>query len=307
MKRTRILLYGVVTVFLFWGIAYGQPPYDINFDFYVGWQGGQRQTLEAASEGPYPGALFRSVKLEIPNRGVWLGAGLDGTIGDELGMLAQGWYFLSSNTDGAILLDPGATPRQVPASVSSSLDWWYVDVMGTHRVSGPFSVGLGLRLDHHIFYTGDPEILNLIFPLPSLMRFDLDMLSTIPYLGFQWGPSHGLTLRVLYSPLGWLSTESTLSQNNGVIRPQNWLGGKEGLARREFFELFGEYSAEVAPSAQLALFGRGTWLNGSSNATLAETLVNGSADYDVSYRRVGWTIGAKAAVLFDMPDFLNPW
>lgn len=308
MNRLKALLTGAAALCVLTGVAYGQPPCELGFDFYLGWQGGLRQTLTASSQGPFPGALFRSVKLEIPNQGIWLGGAANARVGDDLKLLVQGWYFLPSNNEGLIVLDPGATPRQIPAGVKSNLDWWYIDALGAYRLTGPFSGVLGVRFDHHTYYTDDPEILNIIFfPLSNQMRLDLNVLSTIPYFGFQWGPSAGITMRVIYSPLGWITAESTLSQNNSIFRPQNRLGGEGGLNKKELLEVFGEYSREVASSTQIGLFGRATWLNGSTDTNLTETLVNGAAEYDIAYRRVGWTLGAKATVLFDVPQFLQSW
>jgi hypothetical protein len=292
------------------GLAYGESPCQPSLDFYVGWQGGQKQTLTSSSDGPYPGALYRFSQLEVPNRGVWLGASANANAnwGCDLRLSVQGWYFLPTDTEGSILLDPGATPRQIPAGVSSNVDWWYVDAFGALRLRSSFAAILGLRFDHHNYYTEDPELLNIIFfPLTNQMRLDLNVVSTIPYFGLQWGPSSGLTLRALYSPLGWINVESTLSQNNSIFRPQNWLGGQSDLTTKEFFEVFGEYAGQVTPFAQLGIFARGTWLNGRTNTSLSESLVNGSAEYSVSYRSASWTIGCKAAVNFDFPRLWNGW
>jgi len=147
----------------------------------------------------------------------------------------------------------------------------------------------------------------LFFPLPTQMRLDLNVLSTIPYFGFQWGPSDGVSLRVVYSPLGWITAESTLSQNNNIARPLNVLGGEGGFTKKKFFELFLEYSGEVTPATRLAIFGRGTWLQGTTDTDLRESLLNGSAEYGISYYSVSWTLGAKATVLFDIPAFLRSW
>ena len=308
MKRPMCLLVGVVSLSLLCGLACGQTPYGLSLDFYTGWQGGQRQTLTAESDGPFPGALFRSVELGIPNRGLWLGAGVDAKIRGDLNLFVQGWFFVPSDVEGSILLDPGATPRKIPADVNSHIDWWYIDAFGALRLSGPFSVVLGLRFDHQNYFTDDPELLNIIFfPLPNVMRLDLNVLSTIPYLGLQWGPSNGLTLRAVYSSLGWVNLKSTLSQDNSIFRPENFLGGQDNLTKRDFFELFGEYSAQLGPFMQLAVFGKGTWLSGTTDTTLTESLVNGAAEYKISYRRCGWTIGARGTVLFSLPEFLYPW
>lgn len=305
MKRRESILVCTLVLCLVSGAAYAQSSDQLNFDFYVGWQGGQKQSLSVASEGPYPGALFRSVELNVPNRGLWLGGSLNTMSCGDYQLYVQGWYFFPSNVQGTILLDPGATPQQIPADVKSHLDWWYVDVFGTRRIGCTFSALLGVRIDHHDYYTDDPEILNIIFPVTNRMRLDLNVLSTIPYIGVQWGPSYGLTLRAIYSPLGWINAKSTLSQNNGGLRDVNWLGGKTGLGNKQFFELFAEYTRDMGTGMELGIFARGTWLQATNHATLSESLVNGSADYDVSYHRAAWTLGANASVRFDMPQVLN--
>jgi hypothetical protein len=139
------------------------------------------------------------------------------------------------------------------------------------------------------------------------MRLDLNVLSTIPYLGFQWGPSTGLTLRAVYSPVGWVNLKSTLSQDNSVFRPENFIEGHDNLTKRDFFELFGEYAGQLGSSMQVAVFGKGTWLSGTTDTILTESLVNGSAKYKISYRRSSWTIGARGTVLFSLPEFLCLW
>jgi hypothetical protein len=309
MKRQRGVLCCTMALCLVWGVAYGLSPCQPNFDSYVGWQGGQKQTFIVSGDGPFPGALFRSVQLDIPNRGIWVGGGADTGCGRDVRLYVQGWYFFANNVKGAILMDPGATPVQIPADVTSNLDWWYLDGFGTYRLSDPFSVVLGLRFDHHNYFTDDPEIVNLLIPVPNQIRFDVNMVSTIPYVGFQWGPSYGLTMRVLYSPVGWIDAKSTLSQNNDGVpnrgpNGQNWLGGESNLGNKTFAELFGEYSRDVNCSIQLGIFGRGALLQATSRATVTETIENGAARYDVSYRRISWTVGAMGTVRFDVPQFL---
>ena len=275
-------------------VAFGQGTLQMSADTFVGFQSG-KQTLTASSEGPFPGALFRYVRLEIPNRGgTWLGGGTEAAIGNRVGLYFQGWYVFPNNIDGAITLDPGATPRLLPAGVNSHTDWWYVDGFGTFRLNGPFSGVLGLRYDHHNFYTNDKEILDILFgplasalglPLNDALRLDLNALSTSPYFGFQWGNPDGMTLRVIYSPWITINVESTLSQNDGIFRPQSWLGGGSTLSKTTFAELFGQYSLKVAPSFRLAIFAKGTWDEGFVKTPIRETLVNGVAQYDISY----WT------------------
>jgi hypothetical protein len=306
MKRRESILVCTLLLCLVSGMAYGLSSDQLNFDVYAGWQGGHKQTISVATDQLIPGALFRSVEFAIPNRGVWLGGSLSTGSCSDYRLYVQGWYFFPNNVQGSILLDPGGTPRQIPADVKSHLDWWYVDIFGTRRMSDPFSVVLGVRIDHHDYFTDDSQVLNIVIPAVSnRMRFDFNVLSTIPYLGFQWGPSYGLTLRAVYSPLGWINAKSTLSQNNGIARPLNWLGGEAGLAKKEFFELFAEYTREVNPSMQMGVFARGTWLSASTHTSISETLVNGSAEYDVAYNRAGWTLGGSATLRFDMPQLLN--
>jgi hypothetical protein len=317
MKRPRSILLGLVVVFVLCGVAQGQQPFEVSADGYVALQGGL-ETLTASSDGPFPGALFRYVKLEIPYRGgVWLGGGVKAKVGCDVNLYVQGSYLVPGNIDGGISLDPGATPRVISTGTNSNLDWWYVDGFGTCRVNGPFSVVLGYRYDHHNFFTDSSEVLDILFapaaqffglPLANGLRLDLNVLSSVPYFGVQWGGDpDAITLRVIYSPWARIYTESTLSQNNGVFRPQNWLGGNDTLSDTLFLELFGQYSARVTPSLQLAVFVRGTWLQGSVKTSLNETLVGGTAGYDVAYHSAGWNVGANAKLAFDFSNLLYPW
>jgi hypothetical protein len=314
MKRPWSILLCLVALCVLCGVAQGQMPFDVSVGGFIASQQG-RETLTSSSEGPFPGALFRYSKLEIPNRGgVWLGGGAEAKIGSDLNLSVQGSYLIPNNKEGSILLDPGATPRLIPASINSHLDWWYVDGFGAYRMNGPFSIVLGYRYDHHNFYTDSPEILDILFAplaqllgLPLGLRLDLNVLSSVPYFGVQWGESGGGTLRVIYSPWAMINVESTLSQNNGIFRPPNWLGGKDSLSRAQFFELFGQYSVRVAPSLDLAIFCRATWLEGRTKTSLSESLVGGTAGYDVSYHRVSWNVGANAKLAFSFPDLLYSW
>jgi|SRR5271157_2202845 len=317
MKRPRSLLFGLVVLLVMCGVAQGQPPLEVGTDGYVALQGGQG-TLTASSDGPFPGALFRYVKLEIPYRGgVWLGGGAKAKIGSDLNLFIQGSYLVPHNIDGGIGLDPGATPRVISASIDSNLDWWYVDGFGTYRLNGPFSVVLGYRYDHNNFFTDSSEILDILFapaaqlfglPLANRLRLDLNVLSSVPYFGVQWGGDpDAITLRVIYSPWSRIDTESTLSQNDGIFRPQSWLGGKDALSNTMFVELFGQYSGRVTPSLQVAIFCRGTWLQGSTKTSLSETLVGGAAGYDVAYHSASWNVGANANLDFDFSGLLYPW
>jgi hypothetical protein len=317
MRRPRSILLCLIAVFVLCGVAQGQPPFEVSADGYVAWQGGL-DTLTASSDGPYPGALFRYVKLEIPYRaGVWFGGGAKAKIGRDLHLFVQGSYLVPSNIDGGISLDPGATPRVISASINSNLDWWYVDGFGTCRLNGPFSVVFGYRYDHHNFFTDKSEVLDILFapaaqffrlPLANGLRLDLNVLSSVPYFGVQWGGDpDAITLRVIYSPWARIDAESTLSQNNGAFRPQNWLGGKDALSDTLFLELFGQYSGRVTPSLRVAIFCRATWLQGSTKTSLNESLVGGTAGYDIAYHTASWNVGANAKLAFDFPGLLYPW
>ncbi|MGB6067274.1 MAG: hypothetical protein WBG50_20910 [Desulfomonilaceae bacterium] len=309
MKRPWSVLLGLVVLLVLCGVAQGQPPFGLTADGYVASQGG-REALTASSDGPFPGALFRYVKLEVPNRGVWLGGGAEAKIGSCLNLFVQGSYLCPNNVDGTITLDPGATPRLLNANAGSNLDWWYVDAFGTYRLNGPLAVVLGFRYDHHNFFTDSSEVLDILFaPIAQQLglRLDLNVLSSIPYFGLQCGHPDGVTLRVIYSPFASINVESTLSQNDGVFRPQSWLGGQDTLSSSQFVELYGQYSRRMTPSLKVAIFCRGTWLQGSTSTSLNETLVGGAAQYDVSYHSESWNIGATAELAFDFPVRLYPW
>ncbi len=319
MKSPLTAVVSLLALFLLSGpcpVAFGQDGLALSAESFVGWQVG-RETFTASSDGPYPGALFRYVQLGIPNRGgLWLGEGIQAGIGCNLKLFFQGWYLFPNNVDGTILLDPGATPRLIPADINAHTDWWYLDGFGTYRLKGAFSAVLGVRYDHHNFYTNNKEILDLLFgpsaslfglPLTDALRLDLNVLTTTPYFGCQLGDSEGLTLRVIYSPWSSINVESTLSQNDGIFRPQNWLGGRSTLSKKTFAEVFVQYSATVAPSLQMTIFAKGTLLEGSTKAPVNETLVNGAAEYDVSYRASGWIGGVSANLGFNLPDFRFPW
>jgi hypothetical protein len=144
-------------------------------------------------------------------------------------------------------------------------------------------------------------------PLANNLRLDLNVLSSVPYFGVQWGGPDAITLRIIYSPWANINVESTLSQNNGAFRPQNWLGGKDSLSNTMFLELFGQYSGRVTPSLQVAIFYRGTWLQGSTKTSLSETLVGGAAGYDIAYHTASWNVGANATLAFDLSGLLYPW
>ena len=114
MKSPGSILLCLVALLFLCGVAQGQPPFKVKADGYVALQGG-RETLTASSDGPFPGALFRYVKLEIPNRGgVWLGGGAEAEIGSCVSLFVQGSYLCPNNIDGSITLDPGATPACKP-------------------------------------------------------------------------------------------------------------------------------------------------------------------------------------------------
>jgi hypothetical protein len=319
MKHRVAVVVGLLALCLLSGpgpVVSGQAPLSVSLDSFVGWQEG-RQTFGTSSDGPYPGALFRSVEFGIPNRGgIWLGEGIQVGIGGDLRLFLQGWYLFPNNADGAILLDPGATPRQVPAGINAHTDWWYVDGFGTYRLNGAFSAVLGLRYDHHNFYTNDKQIIDILFgpdairyglPLTDSMRYDLNLLSTIPYFGCQLDNAHGLTLRVIYSPWSSINVQSALSQNEGLLRQPTWLGGRAPLSRTTFAELFVQYSGSVASSVEISIFAKGTLHEGSTRATVRETLDNGAAEYGISYHTAGWTGGLNANLAFNLPQLGSPW
>jgi hypothetical protein len=297
-----------------WSGAVAQNGLAVSAEMFVGLQEG-RQTFTASSDGPYPGALFRYVQLGIPNRGgVWIGQGIQADINCDLKLSLQGWYLFPSNVSGSILLDPGATPRLIPAEINTHTDWWYLDGFGTYRLRGAFSAVLGVRYDHHNFYTDNKEILDILFApfaafgltVDNALRLDLNALTTTPYFGCQFGDSGGLMLRVLYSPWSSVNVKSSLSQSN-FIRDPNWLGGGARLSKRTFAELFVQYSSKVNSSLQMSIFAKGTLLEGSTRTNISETLVPGSAEYDIAYRASDWTGGLSANLAFNTPEFRLPW
>ncbi|GEM_PF-6573711 len=301
MKSKRLLLVVVVVLIGVPGTGHAEALTSLPVDFYVGWQGGHRETLVTTSDGPYPGALYRYARIEVPNEGVWLGAGTTLAFRPRLTVRVEGWWMLPNNKQGGIALDPGATPIILNGDLSPNLDWWYLDLAGIYNVSGPFSIIQGWRFDHHALFT-ENWTLPIFGTYP--IRFDVNVLSTIPFFGAQWSTGDSFTLRALYTPWAWVNMKSSLAQNGPAPRPPSLIEGQRDLSVAQFAELFFDYSRIAWPAARVGVVARLTWMHGSTQATLTETLVNGAASYDVAYDRIGLTIGANGSFAFNTPGFL---
>ncbi len=276
-----------------------------RLDFYVGWQGGHRHVVSASTNSRQtPGALFTSVTLDAPSKGVWLGASTGIDINCKVALLLQGWYLLPSDSQGSMYLDPGGSiTNQATGNFGPKSDWWYVDGMGAFCVNGPFSVVQGWRFDHHTMTTRDSSIPVLNSQI-NPFRFDVDVLSTIPYIGVQWSNPTTLTVRAIFAPFGWLNASTTIAQSGPSPRPPTEIKGGGNFQRIQFFEFFGEYSKPVSSNLKMGVFGRITSLHAATTGvSLSETLNNGAASYDASVNTFGWTIGGKASMTFSSPGF----
>lgn len=270
---------------------------------YVGWQGGNKQTLSAGTDQGTSGALFRSIKFDIPNEGIWLGAGAAFDVTRKFSLGVQGWYLVPSHKSGSYIVDPGLQGLiiELPGNLDGKVDWWYVDVLGKYRYSDHWWLVLGGRFDHHNFSANDSDF-GFPDPTTNPYRLDLNALTTSLLFGLEFSNPNSMTLRAVYAPVSWTSGLTRLGQSHLLIPPAgaNEVSGNSTINPNYLVEIFAEYSKPVASGLKMGVFGRATWLHAAGSSSLDETVRGRSASYDFSYYCANWVIGGKAALSFDL-------
>jgi hypothetical protein len=271
-----------------------------HLDVFVGWQGGQKQTLSAHTDQATPGALFREIKFDTPNEGIWLGVAATADVSCKFGVSLMGWYFFSSNKSGSYLVDPSTALPNGYGNLPAKVDWWYVDLMGKYRHWQNMSLLFGARFDHHNVSSNDSDF-GFVYPTPNPYRLDLNAFTTSLFLGMEYASDCGLTLRAIYAPFSWTSGKTKFGQSYLLIPTAgpNEVDTSKAVNPLYLAELFIEYTRPVSTGMKLGGFARGTWLHAAGNSTLSESIVSGSASYDFSYDRTSWTIGGKAELAFN--------
>jgi hypothetical protein len=283
-----------------------------HLDFFVGWQGGHKQTLTAHTDQGTSGALFRSIKFDTPNEGIWIGAAATVDLSCKSSLALAGWYLFPKDKSGAYTVDPGLPvaleplPTDTPGGFAPKVEWWYVDVMGKYRYWDQIGIVFGARFDHHNFSSNDSDF-GFAYPTPNRYRLDVNALTTSLFLGLEYASPTGLTLRAIYAPLCWTSGKTRFGQGQLLLPPvgPNEVESSKAVNPRYLAELFLEYSKPVSTSVKLGAFARGTWLHSSGNSSLSETVHAATGSYDFSYDSTSWTVGGKAEFAFNMSGLWN--
>lgn len=270
-----------------------------HLDFFVGWQGGHKQTLSAhTDETTVRGALFREIGFNIPNEGIWLGAAATVDMSCKFGVAVMGWYLIPSNKSGSYYVDPGIPPDP-GGNLPGKVDWWYIDVMGKYRHWQNMSLLFGARFDNHNVSVNSADF-GFAYPTRNPYRLDLNAFTTSLFIGMEYASDSGLTLRAIYAPISWTSGKTKFGQSQ-LIFPAfgaNEVESNKAVNPVYLTELFVEYTRPVSMGMKLGAFARGTWLHATGHSTLSESIRNASASYDFSYDSSSWTIGGKAEVAF---------
>ena len=281
---------------------------------YIGWGIPQDRntsvTLSAQNTGLVPSlnTTLRTVNVNLPTNGVWLGAALPMALtspaecgsSSNLSFVASGWYLFTGQTNPSLYDDyiVNVPPPFSTHTWNSQGAWWFVDGALAYGWTG-FAALLGLRYDNYSLNLTSPDNLNGgLFTGQQEGQF----LSSawIPFIGFQSAYTdtvQSLKVRMLgiptilgYSYLGVTVAGADRLQYNNV----NYSGGY-------FFEAFGEYSRKFLGSSQAGVFLRWNATGARSSDTAALVNAASSDKFDFSLTRNSWTLGGLVTLDFNSP------
>ncbi|MDQ7784607.1 MAG: hypothetical protein RDU20_17110 [Desulfomonilaceae bacterium] len=260
--------------------------------------------------------LIRHVNYICAQYGVWLGAALKMPLSEGLGLNAEGWKLVPVRREAYGTYfhnqDP-PRPGDLPSAMDFWREWipdtdaWFGDVFLTVSpgldgyVNGLWAV-CGGRYDHYgrVLHHSLSRGLNLASAKDE-MEMTVRML--IPYIGVQVGRDgtrYDMTVRMVGTPivLGGLQHGETFG---GIgARDEGWF--QFHVPRGYWAELFVDAGVQLTERISLGGFLKMTTMTLMSNADVTRhSMGDGSTrneNYDLIYRRLMYTFGARAALRF---------
>jgi hypothetical protein len=227
-----------------------------------------------------------SVKHKYPERGLWLGLTASGCLSDSISFIGSGWYLVPSKDNEIEVFNFGTASR----NFDTDLQWWYVD--GLFAVGKQLSLLAGFRFDRYSNKFKNPSNAIGVGTNPNDTA-DVNSDGWIPLVGTQYAYSDAttnLTVRAVGFPV-LLGTVKYRESFGGATA----LEGKGNWTRGYFLEIFGEYAKKFGPG-NIGVFGRFNATEGKSSANFDAPGV--SSGYDISLRRLTWTVGGSVGLGF---------
>jgi len=292
-------------------IQFGNP------NLYIGWQteelGHVSHDLHARGTLVH-GLIHSHYRFRQP--GFWVGLSEGFSLGNRLKAAIEGWLLLSSRSEspsqyaddrwGGDVPDTGVGRTwEVQSTQGWFLDTYFWAGQQTDSVSSWWSPTAGVRYDFYYRRLGQLSAMLLPSAGPT-DQMDITVKTFVPYVGINCGTTGqkiSTTLRLIGSPmvLGSLSHKETYG--SGGFRDE--ASFPFDVPRGYWGELF----LSVHTGERNSKFGMGgflkmTTMSLNSSSQLTTSRVAGgseSAEYDLIYRRMVYTIGLRFSVGFASP------
>ncbi|MFH1115719.1 MAG: hypothetical protein V1792_17555 [Pseudomonadota bacterium] len=260
--------------------------------------------------------LIRHVNYIGSQYGVWLGTAWKASLSDYVGLNVQGWSLFPTKRPvyGTYMnnLSP-PTPGDLPEAMdfwrewSPSTDGWFMDVFFTVN-PGLTGYGSGIGLVFGGRYDSYYRSLKQSLARGRSISADGDemqMTATlfVPYIGMQVGrdaPGYDLAVRMIGTPIVFGGLKHSETFGGLGVRDEGWF--PFDVPRGYWAELFVEGGVRVTGGINLGGFLKMTTMTLMSNADLTRSSVTGAPsqeeNYDLIYRRLTYTYGAKVALHF---------
>lgn len=236
-----------------------------------------------------PGLLNAfEVRHEYPLRGVWLGLSETVALNEQIGLFASGWYLLPSNFTSEEFYNLDTAHRRW----NTDTQWWFVEGLGSVRIADGFSLLGGLRYDRYTTRFKDPYDAIGVLSLGSDTA-DVMADNWIPLAGAQVaciGTESKLIFRAVGFPvlLGNIKYNQAFAGLTAFEARGNYRNGY-------FLEFFAQYARKFGPG-QVGIFGRWNGTHGTVNLDVDALPAAGNAEFDLSFHRFSWTLGASVSL-----------
>lgn len=255
---------------------------------YVGWMESREGTEISGDSMETPIFAAFSAKHKYPERGLWLGLIASGCLSEQVSFLASGWYLVPSRQNELETYDWGTAWR----NWDTDPQWWYVD--GLFALGKQLSLLAGLRFDRYSNKFKNPSNAVAVTSNPNDTA-DVNSDGWIPLVGTQYvyaDTTTNLTVRAVGFPvlLGSFKYRESVGGANALEGSGNWTSGY-------FLEIFGEYSKRIGPG-MIGVFGRWNGTKGKAVVDIQALPGAGSSDFDISFRRITWTVGGSVGLDF---------
>ncbi|AFM23008.1 TonB-dependent receptor [Desulfomonile tiedjei] len=255
---------------------------------YIGWMENREGTEISGDTTETTIFAAFSAKHKYPERGLWLGLIGSGCLSEQVSLLASGWYLVPSRQNEVEIYDWGSSRR----NWDTDLQWWYVD--GLFAFGKQLSLLAGLRFDRYSNKFKNPSNAIAVVSNPNDTA-DVNSDGWIPLVGTQYvyaDTTTNLTVRAVGFPvlLGNFKYREAVGGANALEGSGNWRGGY-------FLEIFGEYSKRLGPGT-IGVFGRWNGTEGKTHVDIQALPLAGSSDFDISFRRITWTVGGSVGLSF---------